>query len=175
MAQIVLEFGAAEPQSVLNAIILAIGKAKFQVKVLRQAEIESVQYTPTQDTIESAGRKLLQGEIVSFLVYPDSKTTRYAMMNPPKSWGESFPLWYGAIECIDLSVMDLFNQLLSVSLNFVSVSMEESLELIEDHLQPSTFPWDHPQLIIGAVRADVSNGGDWVIKKGPSFADSGVT
>ena len=174
MAQIIFEFGAAEPQNVLDAITLAIGEAKYQVKVLKPADIESVAYISTQDSIESAGKNLRQREIASFIVYPDSKMIRYAMMNPPGSWGENFPLWYGAIECVDLSVMDLFNGLLNIPLHFLSVSMEEGLELRKEHLAPEKFPWNHAQLIVGAVKAEVSNGRDWMIKNGPAFADSGV-
>ena len=177
MAQIMFEFGAAEPQSVLDAITLAIGEAKYQVKVLKPEDIESVAYISTQDSIESAGKKLRQGEIASFIVYPNypnSKMIRYAMMNSPDSWGENFPLWYGAIECVDVSIIDLFNRLLSIPLQFLSVSMEESLDLRKEHLVPSKFPWNHAQLIIGAVKHDVSKPRDWVIKNGPAFADSGV-
>src|SRR6266446_7931698 len=95
MAQIMFEFGADEPQSVLDAITLAIGEAKYQVKVLKPEDIEFVAYISTQDSIESAGKKLRQGEIASFIVYPNypnSKMIRYAMMNSPDSWGENFPL-----------------------------------------------------------------------------------
>lgn len=173
MSQILFEFGAESPRSILDALTLATENAKYDVKVLLPEDVESIEYRKTKDTIESAGRKLQRGEIASLLVYPHDGTIRYAMMSGPKTWGEDFSLWYGAIEAVESSVLALFNRLLTVQLLFVSLAMEESLELRNEHLQPGKFPWTEPQLIIAAVRSNEDDG-NWRIEHGPAFVDSGV-
>jgi hypothetical protein len=167
MAQIVFEFGGGGIESVLGALAIAVGSGKYRVRVLPANATESLDYVLTGDTFESAGDKMRQGEITSFLIQPEEGYVSWAMCYIPNFMGGLLSIWHGALEYKLLEFESLFHRLMAVEgLRYVSVSMEEGLVLEDVHLTPALFPWDHWRLIVGAVRSDDVGQGGWHVKEG---------
>lgn len=170
MTRIVFEFGAENIEGIRDATELAVENSEYRVIVTMAAESKSLEYIDTQDTLSSAIQKIEQGNITSFGLFPKSGPVCSAMICVPHFVGDPMPLWWGSIDYEGLEWEILFNRLLEVEeLQFLTVSVEEGLELEGKDLNASTFPWDHWRLIVGAVRNRSSTANDWVVKKGPAY------
>jgi hypothetical protein len=170
MAQLVFEFGAENIDGVKDAIEIAVGNNEYLVSITTATEVESLEYIDTHDDLKSATEKIEEGTFTSFVLSPKDSPISWAMLNAPYFLGDAMPLWYGAIEYKELEWEILFNHFLEVEeLQFLSISMEECLELKAEDLKPETFPWDHWRLITGAVRNHSSTTNNWVLKKGPAW------
>jgi len=171
MAKIIFEFGTENIEGLREATELAIENSEYRVSVTAAAEKESLEYTDTQDTLRSALQEIEQGSITSFLLFPKSSPIGFVIICVPHFVGDPMPLWWGSVDYEGSEWEILFNRLLEVEeLHFLTVSVEEGLDLKGKDLNASRFPWDHWRLIVGAVRNRSSSTNDWVIKKGPAFA-----
>jgi hypothetical protein len=170
MAKIIFEFGTENIEGLRDAIELAVENSEYQVSVTSAAEKESLEYTYTQDTLRSAIERIERGSITSFLLFPKSSPIGFVIICVPNFVGDPMPLWWGSIDYEGLEWEMMFNHLLEVEeLQFLTVSVEEGLDLEGKDLNANTFPWDHWRLIVGAVRNRSSTTNDWVIKKGPAY------
>lgn len=168
--QIIIEIGASTLNVVVDAVSSVIDNHSYRIEVLTQPNTETLTYKPSNDSIQSAAKKMHRNTISSFIVFSSRRDIAWCMINIPHFCGEPIALWHGSIEYKELEFEGLFYNLLEFNrLSYVVVSMEERLDLKDKDLSKTSFPWNHERLIVGAVKDEEGNRHDWVIKEGPAY------
>src|SRR5262245_14022875 len=170
MVKIVFEFGAQSVQGVAHGIEIAIGSGRYTISTTSAIEKTSLEYSDRQVTLREAIKDMEEGKITSFLLFPEAGPVSFAIICVPFFVGDPQPLWFGAIDHEGIEWKELVNRLLEVEeLRFVTVSVEEGLDLEDKDLTINTFPWDHWRLIFGALRTSTSTSDSWEVRKGPAY------
>jgi hypothetical protein len=162
--QLVYEFGAQQPEPVVEAIQSALGCTQYSVKCMPN---DSDTYEPTEDSLSSAMLKLKGGVLASFSLHPNGGLIRYALVTCPFFDGQQLSAYLGTIEYISDEYTTLWNLILGVpGLRVACVGFEEGVKLEDNTLSAETFPWSQWPLVIGAIR-DQSGSQRWMIRQGP--------
>jgi hypothetical protein len=89
------------------------------------------------------------------------------MILRPGVAGPGFSLWLGTLEYTGLNPWEVWKTLLGVGgLLFVSLSVEEGVDLEYAQMDVEHFPWDHDALVAAAVR---QQNGTWRIAAGAEY------
>jgi hypothetical protein len=133
------------------------------MSVLPRESSESLEYSDTSDSVERVWSRLKDAEIVSVRLRPDTKSEAFAIIYSPQFNDHCHDYWYAAFECACGGRSPPLDPLLEPELDFVSISVEEGVELPQGRVTAATFPWEDWRLVVGAVRDEE---GEWVIREG---------
>src|SRR6266566_591926 len=104
---------------------------------------DSEEYRPTDDSIDSITKQMLNGAIVSLSLRPKSGSIRYGLVNAPFFAGTNRSGCFGTIEYLRGDYEAIWASLLASSeLQVACIGMEEGLELTDETASVSTFPWN---------------------------------
>jgi hypothetical protein len=164
--QLVFEFGSNDFRSIIEALRSALGEQSYNTKTLPANDDT---YVLTDDRLESAGAKLVRGDLSAFSIHPLEGEIRYGLVLKPNFEGEALSIYLGTIEYTGDDYQTIWNLLLvTPGLELVCLGFEEGVELTDAQLNEETFPWNQWPLIIGALR-DRSGSGLWTIHEGPEM------
>jgi hypothetical protein len=160
MAQLVFEFVSDDLSAVISAIEQIVEPRLCRCEVA----YKFLEYEQCAD-FDSAVSALRTRHAVSVVLRPETKPTRYALVNVPHFNRSKLPGWCGTIECTEFDCSQVWNQLLSEKgLQVASLGFEEGVELDDmQQLTPEEFPWGSERLVVGAVR---NSAGKWQIQHG---------
>ncbi len=161
MAQIVIEFGAPTLGTIMDATLSVIGTPTVIEIELRSGGGQVF----AMDYLETLSRQLTDGQVLSATFRTESKEVRYGLIIRPHYGGQNRSIWMGTVELVTTEWRPYWEALLQFDgLSFVCVGDEEGVELTDDNLTVTSFPWDEWPLLVGALRAE-EEGNSWVIRE----------
>ena len=168
MPQYVLEFGAEELAPVVDALISWMGQP--DTIEIATNEPDAPKYEHTTENLPVVVDRLQRGTLVSVILRGGTPGLRYGLILSPHFNGQRLSKWMGTLESTASDWRPMWNTLLkSDRLSFVCLGSEEGVELSDDQLNVSMFPWNEWPMIIGALRdAD----GQWVIRENAAYVAS---
>lgn len=157
MAQFVVEFGAEQLRFVLEAIKSTVSEP-FRMSV--DAADSQMFYTGTSKNLDEVAVALQERTVASVCIRTGDPRIRYALITSPMVHVPPLGLWMGTVEVQVDDWSFVWDALVrQAGLRFVSVGLEEGLELSDDLITIETFPWHEQRLLAGAVRDTVQS--DW--------------
>ena len=164
MAQVVIEFGSATLDPVLDAMVSLIEQPSVLEMELRSGG--GMTSPATQWAIGALSQKFADREIASVTFRTEVEGIRYGLILEPRFNGQDLAMWMGTIELTTEEWHRYWKILLQFDgLAFVCVSDEEGVELSDGNLSVSTFPWDEWPVLAAALRDNEGKGSDWVIRE----------
>lgn len=160
MSQYVIEFGAAELQSIGKAIetCLAMPYGIFVDGIDKKRC-----YARAATALDEVLKDLAAGTALSVTIRNNDHRIRYGLITSPQTHVPQLSLWMGTIEVGVEDWAFVWDLLLTQSeLRFVCVGSEEGVELSDEQISVETFPWAEWPLLIGAVRSD--KGSEWIVR-----------
>ncbi len=162
MAQLVFEFVSHELDTVVTAIKRIVGETPKSCEIARTF----LEYKPCA-IFEEAISIMRMGEAVSAVLRPEVRNVRYVLINKPFFNGTKLPGWLGTIEYTGMDYKRIWDELLGVQLQLACLGNEEGVPLdAMEQLVSTEFPWEAPELVIGAAR---DNKGEWDIRHGSNY------
>lgn len=163
MAQVVIEFGSQTFGPVRDAMLSLIGTPIAIDTEFRSGGGETC--SATEDVVEAIFRKLADGQIASATFRTKSEGVRYGLILQPRYNGQNLSMWMGTLELTTEDWRRYWDALLRFeALAFVCVGDEEGVELTDDDLTVSSFPWDEWPMLAGALRGGEGATG-WVMRE----------
>lgn len=162
MAQVVIEFGSATLGPVLEAMMSLVTKPSILEMELRSGG--GIASAASKTSIEGLAQKFMDREIASVTFRTDADEIRYGLILEPRFNGQDLTMWMGTLELTTHRWRQYWDTLLRFDgLAFVCVGDEEGVELCDQDLSVSSFPWDERPLMAAALRGSL--GTDWVIRE----------
>jgi hypothetical protein len=150
MTQIIIECGAINLKPLLESTEVLVGATGYSVSTLAPKDVQTMSYVDTNVSLSSAASSLQAGQISSLLITPADPLFRYVFLHPPSAWGRPLSLWHQIVEYRGKNFLDHVSCLARIQgLRFISVSMEETIEITDTELMGRKFPWDKRNLILG--------------------------
>jgi hypothetical protein len=129
---------------------------------------DTQEYRTTTQAFAEVLTQMSSGEVVSVLLRVADSKIRYGLIEAPFFAGWPRSRWRGVIEYAEADYQWIWNVVISsVGLQLACVGFEETPELTDANLSPTTFPWDDRQLVVGAVRTPSS----WTIRNGVRYLE----
>jgi len=150
MTQIIIECGAINLKPLLESTEVLVGATGCSVATLAPKDVETMSYVDTNVSLSSAARSLETGQISSLLITPVDPLFRYVFLHPPNALGRPLSLWHQIVEYRGKNFLDHVGSIANIQgLRFISVSMEETIEMTDAEVAGGKFPWDKRNLILG--------------------------
>ncbi len=152
----ILDFGAQDIKPIMDALQALIGQVRVEVELPSSAS-RIDDYSPSGLTLAQATEELASGRSHSILISSsEEETDFFALVFSPQRVGASNLWWHGLFEFKAEYSRQLFDTVRQApGINFVSLSMEDSIDLPENaHVTEETFPWDDWRLVEAVVAGD---------------------
>ena len=164
MAQVVVEFGAADLASVLDAMISLMERPTTVAMEFRSGGGETL--PATKEALEGIPEKFSHGGVAAVTFRTEIEEIRYGLILEPRFGSQGISMWLGTIELTTEKWRRYWEKLLKCDgLAFVCVGDEEGVELNDGMLTVDSFPWDEGPLLIAALRDGKIATIDWVIRE----------
>ena len=164
MAQVVIEFGSATLGPVLDAMVSLIDQPSVLEMELRSGG--GLTSPATKGAIEALSQKFTDREIASVTFRTETNEIRYGLILEPRFNGQDLAMWMGTVELTTEEWRPYWDKLLRFDgLAFVCVGDEEGVELSDQNLTVSSFPWNEWPLMAAALRGNEGQGSDWVVRE----------
>jgi len=151
----VLNFGSRHLEATMAALLATWGDRDFRILVLTPERCDTLDYSDFNGGLEKAELSLKAGKLASFQLEEivSGRRMLFAGVYCPNFCGEILSEWTGVVEGFKALPQETFEGLLKIpGLNFVILSRDEPLDLNQELLESSSFPWDDWRLISAAVR-----------------------
>jgi|SRR5256885_13854566 len=164
-----LEFGSNSLRPVRGAIELALADVAYTIEVLRTENTSGLEYRPVDANLDDVCAELIGGALSSIRFRSDGADVAWALLYGPTFARDRPRPWTGVVELRHSRYQLLFEQLVGRGdLDFVVVSLEETLDLTPGSMTASSFPWDDWRLIRAALPSGPGLRREWVIRPGPA-------
>jgi hypothetical protein len=155
MTQIIIESGSINLQPLLDSTEVLVGATGYGIATLAPKDVGTMRYLETNDSLSSVARSLETGQISSVLITPSDPLFRLVFLHPPNACGQPLSLWHQVVEYRGKDFLGHVDSLAKIQgLRFISVSMEETIEITDAELTSGKFPWHKLNLILGASFPD---------------------
>lgn len=169
MTQVMLEIGSSSLGPVRSAIESALADVAYTIEVLRTENTHGLEYHPVDADLDEVCAELTAGVLSSIRLRSVGADGTWALLYGPTFARDRPRPWTGVVELRHPRYKPLFEQLVGRGdLDFVVVSLEETLDLTAGSMTPSTFPWDDWRLIMAALPNGEGLTREWVIRAGPA-------
>jgi hypothetical protein len=159
MPQIIFECAATNLDTLLDSTGVLVGTSGYGIATLAPEDVATMRYVDTREPLSTTASRLKAGQISSVLINPVDPVFQYIFLHPPNAWGRPLSLWHQIIEYRGKNFLDHVGSLARVQgLRFISVSMEETIEITDAELAGGNFPWSKHNLILGISFREGRNG-----------------
>lgn len=173
MTQIMLEVGSTRLVPVKSAIESALADIGYTVEVLKKATTTDLEYQRAEADLETTWSQLANGELTSVRLRSDGAEIAWALLFAPTFGPDRARPWTGVIELRHSGWQPVFDRIVSLGeVDFVVVSLEETLDLVPTAISPASFPWSDARLIKAAIATHRGPRVQWAVRVG-SASQSG--
>jgi len=161
MTLVVVEFGAQELSPVSQAFGTLLSDVTLRLEALPVSKQAEMNYDQFRGSLSDAFSKLASDELSSVRLFGPTDSTLLGSVYCPRFSNEPPNLWLGWAEGVQRPWAQVLDELLAVEgLQFVAVTVEETIDHCCDQVTADNFPWKHWRLLAAAVRDEVS--GAWI-------------
>ena len=169
MTQIMIEFGSTRLGPVRGAIETALADVGYTIEVLTATKTHDLEYQRVETDLETACGELAKGTLSSVRLRSDGAEVAWALLFGPTFGSDRARPWTGVVEVRHSRWQAIFDRIVSLGeVDFLVVSLEETLDLAAGAISAGRFPWNDARLIKAALPTNPGPRREWVMRGGPA-------